>query len=212
VAAPGKRVYVGVTMSAVDNPAQDPGAAADAGRDPGIAVEVDTSELPAARIAELEAAVAKLEQEKKENFDKYLRAVADLENYRKRGKRDLDDARAEAKTKVLKEMLPVVDNLERAVEHAEKSGEPGAVVDGVRLVLRQFLTSFERVDVTPVDAANQPFDPNLHEAISQQETDEFPPGTVVQVLQRGYRLGDRLLRPALVVVAKAKPVPEGPSA
>jgi molecular chaperone GrpE len=199
-------------MSAVDNPAQDPGAAADAGRDPGIAVEVDTSELPAARIAELEAAVAKLEQEKKENFDKYLRAVADLENYRKRGKRDLDDARAEAKTKVLKEMLPVVDNLERAVEHAEKSGEPGAVVDGVRLVLRQFLTSFERVDVTPVDAANQPFDPNLHEAISQQETDEFPPGTVVQVLQRGYRLGDRLLRPALVVVAKAKPVPEGPSA
>jgi molecular chaperone GrpE len=212
VAAPGKRVYVGVTMSAVDNPAQDPGAAADAGRDPGIAVEVDTSELPAARIAELEAAVAKLEQEKKENFDKYLRAVADLENYRKRGKRDLDDARAEAKTKVLKEMLPVVDNLERAVEHAEKSGEPGAVVDGVRLVLRQFLTSFERVDVTPVDAANQPFDPNLHEAISQQETDEFPPGTVVQVLQRGYRLGDRLLRPALVVVAKAKPVPEGASA
>jgi molecular chaperone GrpE len=196
----------------VDNPAQDPGAAADAGRDPGIAVEVDTSELPAARIAELEAAVAKLEQEKKENFDKYLRAVADLENYRKRGKRDLDDARAEAKTKVLKEMLPVVDNLERAVEHAEKSGEPGAVVDGVRLVLRQFLTSFERVDVTPVDAANQPFDPNLHEAISQQETDEFPPGTVVQVLQRGYRLGDRLLRPALVVVAKAKPVPEGASA
>jgi molecular chaperone GrpE len=212
VAAPGKRVYVGVTMSAVDNPAQDPGAAADAGRDPGIAVEVDTSELPAARIAELEAAVAKLEQEKKENFDKYLRAVADLENYRKRNKRDLDDARAEAKTKVLKEMLPVVDNLERAVEHAEKSGEPGAVVDGVRLVLRQFLTSFERVDVTPVDAANQPFDPNLHEAISQQETDEFPPGTVVQVLQRGYRLGDRLLRPALVVVAKAKPVPEGASA
>jgi molecular chaperone GrpE len=109
-------------------------------------------------------------------------------------------------------MLPVVDNLERAVEHAEKSGEPGAVVDGVRLVLRQFLTSFERVDVTPVDAANQPFDPNLHEAISQQETDEFPPGTVVQVLQRGYRLGDRLLRPALVVVAKAKPAPEGASA
>lgn len=212
MAAPEKRVYVGVTMSAVDNPAQDPGAAADAGRDPGIAVEVDTSELPAARIAELEAAVAKLEQEKKENFDKYLRAVADLENYRKRGKRDLDDARAEAKTKVLKEMLPVVDNLERAVEHAEKSGEPGAVVDGVRLVLRQFLTSFERVDVTPVDAANQPFDPNLHEAISQQETDEFPPGTVVQVLQRGYRLGDRLLRPALVVVAKAKPAPEGASA
>jgi molecular chaperone GrpE len=224
VAAPAKAVYVGVTMSAVDNPAQEPGDAADAGRDPGgdlnIGVEVDTSEVPEAgkgagrdaRIAQLDAAVAKLEVEKKENFDKYLRAVADLENYRKRNKRDLDDARAEAKTKVLKEMLPVVDNLERAVEHAEKSQDPGAVVDGIRLVLRQFLTAFERVDVTPVDAANQPFDPNLHEAISQQETDEFPPGTVVTVLQRGYRLGDRLLRPALVVVAKAKPAPEGASA
>jgi molecular chaperone GrpE len=216
VAAPAKAVYVGVTMSAVDNPAQEPGDAAAADRDPGgelnIGVEVDTSEVPGARIAQLEAAVAKLEVEKKENFDKYLRAVADLENYRKRNKRDLDDARAEAKTKVLKEMLPVVDNLERAVEHAEKSQDPGAVVDGIRLVLRQFLTAFERVDVTPVDAANQPFDPNLHEAISQQETDEFPPGTVVTVLQRGYRLGDRLLRPALVVVAKAKPAPEGATA
>jgi molecular chaperone GrpE len=216
VAAPAKAVYVGVTMSAVDNPAQGPGDAAAADRDPGgelnIGVEVDTSEVPGARIAQLEAAVAKLEVEKKENFDKYLRAVADLENYRKRNKRDLDDARAEAKTKVLKEMLPVVDNLERAVEHAEKSQDPGAVVDGIRLVLRQFLTAFERVDVTPVDAANQPFDPNLHEAISQQETDEFPPGTVVTVLQRGYRLGDRLLRPALVVVAKAKPAPEGATA
>jgi molecular chaperone GrpE len=216
VAAPAKAVYVGVTMSAVDNPAQGPGDPAAADRDPGgelnIGVEVDTSEVPGARIAQLEAAVAKLEVEKKENFDKYLRAVADLENYRKRNKRDLDDARAEAKTKVLKEMLPVVDNLERAVEHAEKSQDPGAVVDGIRLVLRQFLTAFERVDVTPVDAANQPFDPNLHEAISQQETDEFPPGTVVTVLQRGYRLGDRLLRPALVVVAKAKPAPEGATA
>jgi molecular chaperone GrpE len=216
VAAPAKAVYVGVTMSAVDNPAQEPGDAAAADRDPGgdlnIGVEVDASEVPGARIAQLEAAVGKLEVEKKENFDKYLRAVADLENYRKRNKRDLDDARAEAKTKVLKEMLPVVDNLERAVEHAEKSQDPGAVVDGIRLVLRQFLTAFERVDVTPVDAANQPFDPNLHEAISQQETDEFPPGTVVTVLQRGYRLGDRLLRPALVVVAKAKPAPEGASA
>jgi molecular chaperone GrpE len=216
VAAPAKAVYVGVTMSAVDNPAQEPGDAAAADRDPGgelnIGVEVDTSEVPGARIAQLEAAVAKLEVEKKENFDKYLRAVADLENYRKRNKRDLDDARAEAKTKVLKEMLPVVDNLERAIEHASKGDDKNPIVEGVQLVLRQFTTAFERLDVTSIDAMGQPFDPNLHEAISQQETDEFPPGTVVTVLQRGYRLGDRLLRPALVVVAKAKPAPEGATA
>lgn len=194
-------------MSAVDNPAEDPSATQ---ADPGIAVEVDTSELregdgPGSRIGELQAALARAEQEKKDNWDKYLRAVADLENFRKRGKRDLDDARAEARTRVLKEMLPVVDNLERAVEHAEKQGDAAAaIIDGVRLVLRQFLSAFEKVDVTPVDAAGQPFDPNVHEAISQLETDDAPPGTVVQVLQRGYRLGDRLLRPALVVVAKPR--------
>ncbi len=77
------------------------------------------------------------------------------------------------------------------------------IVEGVQLVLRQFQTAFERLDVVGVEALNLPFDPNLHEAISQQETDAAP-GTVVQVLQRGYKIGERLLRPALVVVAKPK--------
>jgi molecular chaperone GrpE len=107
-------------------------------------------------------------------------------------------------------MLPVVDNLERAIEHAGGGTEKNPIVEGVQLVLRQFQTAFERLEVTPVEAMGQPFDPNLHEAISQQESDQ-PPGTIVQVLQRGYRAGDRLLRPALVVVAKAKPAPEGQS-
>jgi molecular chaperone GrpE len=106
---------------------------------------------------------------------------------------------------VLKEMLPVVDNLERAIEHATAQAGSSPIVEGVQLVLRQFLTAFERLDVVPVDALNQPFDPNVHEAISQMES-EAAPGTVVQVLQRGYRIGvapnERLLRPALVVVAK----------
>jgi len=104
-------------------------------------------------------------------------------------------------------MLPVVDNLERAIEHATTQAGTNPIVEGVQLVLRQFLTAFERLEVTPVEAAGQPFDPNLHEAISQQESDAAP-GTVVQVLQRGYKSGDRLLRPALVVVAKAKSTPE----
>jgi len=107
-------------------------------------------------------------------------------------------------------MLPVVDNLERALQHAEeasKGTDQAAIVDGVRLVLRQFASAFERCDVTAVIAEGQPFDPNLHEAISQMETAASPPGTVVTVLQRGYKLGDRLLRPALVVVAKAPPAP-----
>ena len=156
-------------------------------------------------VKELEAKVATLEKEKKDNWDRYLRAAADLENMRKRQKREMEDAKFDAKNKILKEMLPVVDNLERAIEHAAQAGT-NPIVEGVQLVLRQFTTAFERLDVNAIDAMGQPFDPNLHEAISQQESDAAP-GTVVQVLQRGYRSGERLLRPALVVVAKA-PAPK----
>jgi molecular chaperone GrpE len=154
----------------------------------------------------LEARIASLEKEKKDNWDRYLRSAADLENLRKRQKRELDDARLESKGRVLKEMLPVVDNLERAIEHATSQAGTNPIVEGVQLVLRQFVTAFERLDVTPIEAGGQPFDPNLHEAISQAESDQ-PPGTVVQVLQRGYKSGERLLRPALVVVAKARTAP-----
>lgn len=162
---------------------------------------------PASPEQALEAKLAAAEKEKKENWDRYLRAAADLENLRKRQKREVEDSKFEMKSKVLKEMLPVVDNLERAIEHATAQSGTNAIVEGVQLVLRQFMTAFERLEVMPVDAAGQPFDPNLHEAISQLESDATP-GTVVQVLQRGYRQGDRLLRPALVVVAKAKPAAE----
>lgn len=196
------------TMSGDAN--QDmPEGAADAA-DGGIAVEVVPPDEPTesppetSPLAELEAKLGAAEKEKKDNWDRYLRAAADLENLRKRQKRELDDARLETKQKVLKEMLPVVDNLERAIEHAgEADPSVKPIVEGVQLVLRQFSTAFERLGVQPVEAMGQPFDPNLHEAISQQESDAAP-GTIVQVLQRGYRSGDRLLRPALVVVAKPK--------
>ena len=196
---------------AEDNAAEqaDDADAADSpqGNGDGFPVEVDTSELPAdpqaVRIAALEAQVAAAEKEKKDNWDKYLRSVADLENYRKRAKRDLDDARADAKTRVLKEILPVVDNLERAMQH---EGDGSAVLEGIKLVHRQFQTALERVDVTALDAMGQPFDPNLHEAIGQEESDAAP-GTIVKVLQTGYKLGDRLLRPSLVVVAKPRSEP-----
>ena len=180
-----------------------------------IPVEVEAPDVPTVpeaaipdRVAELEAKLAAAEKEKKDNWDRYLRGAADLENLRKRQKREAEDAKFEAKGKVLKEMLPVVDNLERAIEHAVQNSEEvdpilKPILEGVQLVLRQFTTAFERLDVTQVEAMGQPFDPNLHEAISQQESDAAP-GTVVQVLQRGYKSGDRLLRPTLVVVAKAK--------
>jgi molecular chaperone GrpE len=198
-------------------PAAEPAPAAAAPADDAtIPVEVEAP-APAAAASEAAAAtppaaneqadkIAALEKEKKENWDRYLRAAADLENLRKRQRREIDDVKLETKGKVLKEMLPVVDNLERAIEHATTIGEKNPIVDGVQLVLRQFTTAFERLEVTQIEAMGKPFDPNMHEAISQLESDE-PPGTVVQVLQRGYKAGERLLRPVLVVVAKAKAAP-----
>ena len=190
-----------------DEPPQAPTPPPNGSGDESIKVEVVPPEEPAEKdpLQELEGKVAALEKEKKDNWDRYLRAAADLENMRKRQKREIEDAKFDAKNKILKEMLPVVDNLERAIEHAAQAGT-NPIVEGVQLVLRQFTTAFERLEVTAIEAMGQPFDPNLHEAISQQES-EAAPGTVVQVLQRGYRSGERLLRPALVVVAKA-PAPK----
>jgi molecular chaperone GrpE len=203
-------------MSGDASPDDTPKPASDEATEGGdvLPVEVEAPEAPNAEepakpdpVAELQAKVAQLEKEKKENYDKFLRSAADIENMRKRQKRELEDAKTESKFKALKEMLPVVDNLERAVEHATQGGDIDpklkGFVEGVQLVLRQFTNAFERLEVQAVDAMDQPFDPNQHEAISQQESDK-PAGTVVQVLQRGYKSGDRLLRPALVVVAKAK--------
>ncbi len=172
--------------------------------DPGLVVEVDapppaSTDPAAALAAELTEAKAKA----KENWDKFLRATADLENYRRRAKRDLDDAKAESRTRVLKEMLPVVDNLERALAHTE-GADTASILEGVRLVLRQFTHALEKCEVSAIEAEGKPFDPNQHEAIGQKESDA-PAGSVVEVLQKGYKLADRLLRPALVVVARAKP-------
>ncbi|MGE0872380.1 MAG: nucleotide exchange factor GrpE [Kofleriaceae bacterium] len=195
-------------MSGEPSP-DDPERIPDSADSGAIPVEVEppgTAEAGGDPLKDLEAKCAVLEKEKKDNWDRYLRAAADVENLRKRQKREVEDAKYDAKHRVLKEMLPVVDNLERAIEHAVAQagdGSGGPIVEGVQLVLRQLLSAFERLDVSPVDAANQPFDPNLHEAISQVESDA-PPGTIVQVLQRGYKSGDRLLRPAMVVVAKPK--------
>jgi len=179
------------------------------GDDAGITVEVEAAEDP---VAALEARLAELDKEKQQTYDRLVRTAADLDNLRKRSRRDVDDARVDERFKVLREVLPVIDNLERAIEHAGQSDEPGqGMVEGVQLVRRQFQQALERCDVSTFEAVGQPFDPNLHEAIAQVETDEVAPGAVVKVLQRGYKAGTgRLLRPALVVVARPPAVEAAP--
>ncbi len=170
------------------------------------AAEADES---AAKIAQLEANIEELQTKSKATHERLLRTTADYDNFRKRSKRDQEDARTDAKTKVLREMLPVIDNLERAVEHSGGAAGNGAagILDGVRLVLRQFAGALEKCDVVGLDALGEPFDPNVHEAIGQMATTDYPVGACAQVLQRGYKIGKRLLRPSLVIVAKA-PDPE----
>lgn len=167
-------------------------------------------EPPDDEVAKLRERVEALEKDKKDTYERLLRAAADLDNLRKRTRKEVDDARVLAKEQVLKEILPGIDNLERALAVAGTGGEGiEGIVEGVKLVLRQFQTALERVDVKSFESVGQPFDPTRHEAISQIETADHPPGTVAGEMQRGYTIGNRLLRPALVAVAKAPSKEEG---
>jgi molecular chaperone GrpE len=166
--------------------------------DVAIEVEVDP---PSA-----EQRIAELEGRAKDSHDRHLRAVAELDNVRKRNRKELEDGKLDAQGRVLREMLPIMDNLERALAAAaQPKADDGtaSIVEGVRLVVRQFTQALERFAVHPIEARGKAFDPTEHEAVSQVESSDAAPGTVVDVLQTGYRIGERLLRPALVVVAKA---------
>lgn len=133
------------------------------------------------------------------------RATADLENARRRFVKEREDLRKFGVSNFLKDILPVIDNLERAVQAAKDPDD--AVVTGVKMVLRQFMSKAEIYGARPFDALGKEFDPTVHEAMSQMETDAYPPGSVAQVFQRGWMLHDRLVRPAMVIVAKAPPAP-----
>ena len=138
--------------------------------------------------------------------ERIVRLTADFDNFRKRAQREKDEARQFANQGLLEKLLPVLDNFEMALT-AVKDADP-SVRDGVQMILDQLLGVLKESGVEPVDATGQPFDPNLHDALSQEETTEVEEGTVVQQVQRGYKLNDRLVRPARVVVAKAPGVAE----
>ena len=146
--------------------------------------------------------------EAEQNKDLYLRALADLANYRKRAQREKEDAIRFANDSLLREIIPVVDNLERAVEHAGSGDDQDKnLLEGVQMTLEQFRKVLESFGIKVVGSLGEVFDSNFHQAMGQMVTSEHPPNTVVQELQKGYTLNDRLLRPAMVMVAKA-PEPE----
>ncbi|MDY6849379.1 MAG: nucleotide exchange factor GrpE [Thermodesulfobacteriota bacterium] len=142
-------------------------------------------------------------EEAQRNHDQYLRVAADLENFRKRAQREKEELSKFANERILREILPVVDNLERAVEHARQENSSGeGLLEGVEMTLTQFGKVLEKFGVTPVSSIGEPFDPARHEAVGQLETAEHAPNVVAQELQKGYLLHERLLRPAMVLVAK----------
>lgn len=143
-----------------------------------------------------------LHEENRELKDRYLRSLADFENYRKRSDREKADYYKHALGELLKELLPVLDNFDRALEHAEGGDE---FHKGVLLIYKQLYTTLQKYGLRPIDQANVPFDPKIHEAVVREENPSVPSNTVVAVLQKGYFLHDRLLRPAMVKVAVGGP-------
>ena len=168
-----------------------------------------------------EERLAAIEAERDEIKDRMLRVAAEFENWKKRARKEQEEGEAKARESVLRDMLDVIDNLDRAVGAygAGGGGTAGgpagagagagagvdgpAVLKGVGLVLRLFQSKLDRYGVKAIVVEGQPFDPRQHEAISRVETADVAPGTVARELQRGYRIGERLLRPALVSVATA---------
>jgi len=143
----------------------------------------------------------RLRQELEEARGRLLRAQADMENLRKRSRRELDDERRYANLPLLTELLPVMDNVGRAIQAAEKSAEAGALLEGVKLVAQQLESVLAKYHCTRIAALEAPFDPHLHQAIMQQPSADHPPGIVLVVAQDGYQLHDRVLRPAQVIVS-----------
>ena len=154
-------------------------------------------------LQELKQEIENAKQEASKNWDLYLRERADLENTRKRHQRDREEAIRFANDRLLKEMIPVLDNLERAVEHADQGDDDQGLLEGVNMTINQFRKVLEDFGVKPINALGEGFDPNLHQAMGQVESQDQAPNTVVSEFQKGYLLNDRLLRPSLVMVAKA---------
>ncbi len=184
-----------------DSPA-DPSGEATAARPASVRpapepVAPAPAEAAADPLAEARAEAARMK-------DQWVRTAADFDNYRKRARRDVDDARKSGREDLLKDLLPVFDNLERAIQSAQRATEVKPVADGLSMVVKQFVDVVGRAGITKVPTVGAAFDPSIHEAIQQVETDDHPPGTVVSEIQPGYMQGERLVRAAMVVVAKPR--------
>jgi molecular chaperone GrpE len=166
-----------------------------------------TAVLPetAAQLVEMERlqqALAQSEERAKNHWDQYLRAVADVENVRKRAQRDVEAAHRYGIDKLVQELLPVRDSLELAVENADRA-DAASLAAGQEATLKLLAKAFDKLNIVEINPLGEPFDPTRHEAMLAQPSDTAEPNSVLKVVQRGYEINGRLLRPARVIVAKA---------
>jgi molecular chaperone GrpE len=160
-------------------------------------------------LAEMRDKLQAKEKESEENYARYLRQVAEVDNFKKRVNREKEDAIRYANENLIKDILPVIDNLERAIAHAQGGGNGKPLVEGVEMVLRGLLDVFSKHGVVQVPAIGSVFDPGKHEAMAHVETSECQPNTIINEHHKGYLFRDRLLRPALVTVSKAPEAKDG---
>jgi len=167
---------------------------------PADGLPVETHTLTTAELDDLKQRAARAD----ENWDRLLRQTADFENFKKRTARERQDAVKFANESLLQKLLPVLDNFEMALAATQNAPAEGvkSLQDGVTMILQQLRQTLVDAGLEEIDALGKPFDPNFHEAVSQQESADVPEGQVLLQLRRGYKLRDRLLRPATVVVAK----------
>lgn len=177
------------------HPADDNSEAADNGVDKSQDAAPDTTEAPDA-----EAKLAAAEARATENWDRYLRAVAEADNIRKRAARDVENARKYALENFGRDLLAVRDSLEMGIQAADNA-DVDTLLEGKEATLKLLTTTLERFGIEEVDPIGQPFDPEFHEAMTMQPSADAEPGSVLTVIQKGYSLNGRLLRPAMVVVA-----------
>lgn len=161
-------------------------------------------EMSASELEGLKLEVSKKEEELRKLHDKYLRVCAEFENYKKRNIKEQMEFAKYANEKVIREILPVIDNLERAILHSKETNDFKGLIEGIELTYKQFLGSLGRFGVKTIQSLGEPFDPSKHQAMGQIESDKYEENIVIEELQKGYLLEDRTLRPALVNLSKKK--------
>jgi molecular chaperone GrpE len=153
---------------------------------------------------ELLKKLSKTQEQAQDNYDLYMRTYAEMENIKKRGIKEREELAKYANESLIREMLPMIDSLDKAITHARDDQDSSALIEGLELTRDGLMKTLEKVGLEAVEAIGKPFDPNFHEAVSQQKDDTVAPGYVMIELQKGYVLNGRLIRPSTVVISSGK--------